>query len=652
MHYIVYYQQPCFGNVQTMPLLDSVTEATSLLEQWEKDHAANLSPMATLEKLAILVESEIEAWYKMDPDPFDDRHPGRSDPDCSLGHLGNTYLVNREHHELHTVSARLLLNVMPGLETSVVYSDFEPLLRRLTEWAEGGEEPLSSYAIGLLAGAMDVQDIVVKFKDFNSRIVPVLLKRLHTLKAKQIERQISEKVNLKRPFANIGRDAESQPTATDPSSSTSPSAKKVALTSVNGTDQPQKVSKLRNKSDEQELKVNQFGECSNSSWADQQQYVIGKYQMWPMSEEMQQRLILQYLTPMGEYQEMLSNVFEHNALELICFYMDLKQNPDVRLAFEALRYLASLLCHKKFAVEFINCGGVQRLLSVPRPSVASTGVSMCLYYLAYFEDTMERVCLLPHKVLAELVHCELWMLECSHESGRCHATMFFGMAFPFRVILELFDHQDGLRKLFNVISTLAILNVEEDTDAVLSEDEIFASRQAARHVCVALMKYFQAHLAIKADQLRRSHLRHEAGSPLVEMPAYKASTFPPEVIEDSIELLLECLPYRIKWNPVHQFLQLGGPKLLLQLVAMAAEWSAYVGKAETIRSALDVMRVCTVMPSCQLLLCESIALPDAIMTPAISILLGLAESDVISDPEIQKSALHMINNCVCGPLSR
>jgi len=26
--------------------------------------------------MAEIVERETEAWYKMDPDPFDDRHPG------------------------------------------------------------------------------------------------------------------------------------------------------------------------------------------------------------------------------------------------------------------------------------------------------------------------------------------------------------------------------------------------------------------------------------------------------------------------------------------------------------------------------------------------------------------------------------------------
>ena len=70
------------------------------------------------------------------------------------------------------------------------------------------------------------------------------------------------------------------------------------------------------------------------------------------------------------------------------------------------------------------------------------------------------------------------------------------------------------------ISTMTILNMD-DNSATMAEDEMFTSRQGARHVCVALKKYFEAHLAIKADQIRRSHLRNEGGSPLAEIPAYK-----------------------------------------------------------------------------------------------------------------------------------
>ena len=106
----------------------------------------------------------------------------------------------------------------------------------------------------------------------------------------------------------------------------------------------------------------------------------------------------------------------------------------------------------------------------------------------------------------------------------------------------------------------------------------------------------------------------------------------------------------MRWEPVQEFTKLGGVGLLLQMVAMAAEWGPYTGKyvfsniyiilvtdkrrmcsllntsisiviffcrGETIRSALDVLSVCTVTPKTQLLLCESILLPENVSTPAI-----------------------------------
>ena len=42
---------------------------------------------------------------------------------------------------------------------------------------------------------------------------------------------------------------------------------------------------------------------SNSCWAEVEPLVIGTYCMDPLSVEMKQRLILRYLQPMGEYQE-------------------------------------------------------------------------------------------------------------------------------------------------------------------------------------------------------------------------------------------------------------------------------------------------------------------------------------------------------------
>lgn len=47
-----------------------------------------------------------------------------------------------------------------------------------------------------------------------------------------------------------------------------------------------------------------FSELSNSSWSETSPWVIGNnYHLYPLTPEIEQRLILQYLTPLGEYQE-------------------------------------------------------------------------------------------------------------------------------------------------------------------------------------------------------------------------------------------------------------------------------------------------------------------------------------------------------------
>ena len=63
---------------------------------------------------------------------------GRADPDCALGHilkalfknddfmnkLVNSYIMSpREDFELNCTATRLLLNVMPGLESAMVFQD-------------------------------------------------------------------------------------------------------------------------------------------------------------------------------------------------------------------------------------------------------------------------------------------------------------------------------------------------------------------------------------------------------------------------------------------------------------------------------------------------------------------------------------------------
>ncbi|XP_076637534.1 lisH and WD40 domain-containing protein mahjong [Colletes latitarsis] len=741
--------------------LAEVTDVVQILRQWEEEHSSpTYDPIPTLQRLAEIIELETENYLKMDPDPFDERHPSRTDPECNFGHilkvlfrkdnfmtkLINDYLrdtywsragvTGRDVRKLNIAACRLMLDILPGLETSAVFQpDMEGLIHRLFSWAEKSVEPLQSYATGLVAAAMEVQEIATGFREQNGKVVPLMLKRLHNLQEKaQEDRQLA--VN-NRPFAHFGQDknsggdgenkgvpgkrkvrekrkengvlkspnrsnyfSEDEEDCLQSSEDSAPLPKKKKnntecetpvkndiiypemspplsvpknfnsnnqvtpsktqtthgrpgnVSSVRCNLQKNSASSLQSSSTPSPLLEGN----SNSSWAEMESYVIGNVQIHPPTLATRQMLILRYLTPMGEYQEFLGHVFEQNALELILKYINVRETKDSRLAFEALKYLASLLCHKKFSIEFLNVGGLQKLLDVPRPSVAATGVSICLYYLAYCEDAMERVCLLPKHVISDLVTYALWLLERSHDSGRCHATMFFGFSFPFKVILEEFDAQDGLRKLFNVISTLPILNIEEEP--ALNDDEECASRQIVRHVAVALKRYMEAHLHLKAEQLQRAeNVRAERDTLQPSLPPYKACKLSSEEVQAKVEILQKLMSVRAVWPPVEELHRLGGITLLLQIIAFAREWN-YSGRvhttssAETVRSCLDVIAICSVVPKVMLLLCERVDMPDMSMTMAINLLLAAAECEIIADADVQRAALRAVINCVCAPINR
>ncbi|KAB0791614.1 hypothetical protein PPYR_03414 [Photinus pyralis] len=658
---------------------NSLTEVTTLIREWEDtENQPGYNPVPTLLKLAEKIEQETENYSKMDPDPFDERHPSRTDPECKLGqilkalfrkdnfmtrlvndYLRDTYysrlgITNRNVDELNIAACRLMLDIMPGLETSVVFQpDMDSLIQRLIKWSTNSIEPLQSYATGLLAAAMEIPEIATRYREQNGRLVPLMIQRLRSFQTAEPH------VGIARPFAHLssmksppyvhdfGKQFKTPPNGTIESrchDDDEERSSKRARLDYNLT--PPSTSPLRC--------PNSFvPESSNSSWAELESYMIGNLQLHPPTLATKRILILRYLTPMGEYQEFLGHVFEHNVLELILNYVNVKETKEARLAFEALKYLAALLCHKKFSIEFIQGKYLEFLLDVPRPSIAATGVSICLYYLGYCEEAMERVCLLPKYVVCNLVKYALWLLECSHDSGRCHATMFFGLTFQFRVILDEFDDQDGLRKLHNVIATLPILCNEENV-AVLNEDAECAARQIVRHVCVAYRRYLEAHLYIKVEHLRRSQIRpnDRTAAIIPAQPSYKACKSSPDEVQQQIETLLQLMPFRSHWQPVDYLHKLGGITLLLKIIAFAYEWN-YSGRAETVRCALDVLAIACVIPKVVLLFCERVDLPDdAIITVGINIILGAADGEIVADPDVQKAALRVIVNCVCAPIHR
>lgn len=443
---------------------------------------------------------------------------------------------DRSSLALNVAACRLILIIMPGLETSAVFQvSNDQLINRLYDWAEKGEEPLRSYATGLLGAAMDIQDIAVTCREQNNRVLPLMLQRLRTIQTK-FKRfgNVSSLTNGReespeRPFSHLG----SAGTAAE----------------LNGD-------------------VCHHEEVNTENSQSTQDRVPKRLTipLHPPTLATSQMLILRYLTPMGEYQEFLPYIFENNAMDIIFHYLENVDPNDMCLAFEALKYLASLLCHKKCCIDFLSRNGVHKLLKLPRQSTVATGISIALYYLAYCEEAMERICAMPPRLISELVTYALGLLGCNHDSGRCHATMFFGLSFQFKVMLDEFDKQDGLRQLYNVISVLRILSNQSDDDSYLTQDEENAERQVVRHVCVAMKKYFESHLFYKYSQMTRNPTTRTT------LPT-KALKNPTEIIDDQIMTLQGLLSVKSVWNPVNEFLQLGGCTLFILIIAHSYEWN-------------------------------------------------------------------------------
>ncbi|XP_016524477.1 protein VPRBP-like [Poecilia formosa] len=714
--------------------VDAKADLARLLDEWEETRQGTTEQLVSiLTRISELIEQETEEYYKSDPDPFDDRHPGRADPNCMLGQLLrmlflnddftnsllDTYIMSSRDISLNTAACRLLQNIVPGLDTAVVFEEKEGLVGKLFTWAREAQRPLCIYATGLLAKAMSNQEVATSHKEENAQLVPMMIKRLHELqsvehtscfspthtaqnlpqdsqdeaphmsgvtKHQQIQTGFSEEgteeKNVAESSSSISNGKSSAQRDSGGSSSSArllpgfvyqasphPTSKEKDDTQGGeegggGTKQVENGRKAKQKlnfttsasgtEDEAEVAATSEQPSSSSSWSEMSSILIGsEYRLLPLSPTMEQRLILQYLTPLGDYQELLAIFMKMDTRSLMMNYIDLRKTKNVQLTFDALLYLASLLLHKKFATEFIAHGGVQKLLEIPRPSMAATAVSLCLYYLAYNQDAMERVCMFPGDVLTDLVSYALWLLESSHASGICHATMFFSISFSFRVVLQLFDQLDGLRRLVNLISTLEILNTDNDAP-LMNEDQVFSNRQTAKHTCMALRRYFEAHLAVKTEQMKQSLHTSESGTIIPQQPPYKAYANTREQIIEMMEFLIECGPPEGPWEPVQVFCKLSCIPLMLQLISAACDWKTYYGRSDIVRFALDILAILTVVPKVQLVLADTVEVIDENRSPVptvgMSIILGVAEGEVFpNDAEIQKSALQVIINCVCAP---
>ena len=112
------------------------------------------------------------------------------------------FLQNKSPFELNVAACRVVLDILPGLQKEVLEST-DGLVKRLYGWAKSSEEPLQSYATGLLGAALELQGVATdpENREQNTSLVPAIVKRLRDYKQEAEEENKKTQAAFKRPFS-------------------------------------------------------------------------------------------------------------------------------------------------------------------------------------------------------------------------------------------------------------------------------------------------------------------------------------------------------------------------------------------------------------------------------------------------------------------
>ena len=295
--------------------------------------------------------------------------------------------------------------------------------------------------------------------------------------------------------------------------------------------------------------------------------------MHPMTDKRRLTLLLEYLIPMAEYFEHLPKFIETNVLSNVLLLI---KSGDSIIKLETLKLLSSLLCHSKVAVDFVESDGLDVLIQVPKGSRAAAAVSVCLYYLAYNNDVMERLARSPAEKLRRVVEYTLDLIETKHDSARVHGIMFFSYALQNKSldILKYFDECDGVRRLYNVLSTLKILQKDQN-----HQIDTHAEKTCTKMASICILRYLEQHLSQLAAQNN------------IQLGLSQSGLKNCSLFEMAREIDARKVDNLDKFVPFVRLIELEAPRTLVRLALHASDWVGFAGKLETVKSLLQIVAV-------------------------------------------------------------
>ena len=313
---------------------------------------------------------------------------------------------------------------------------------------------------------------------------------------------------------------------------------------------------------------------------------------------------------------------------------------------EALAAVCSLLAHRKFAMLFVDRGGVQALLNVPKGLLSSDESYRCLFAVSQINSAMEHLLAPssrdenPEKSIARrCVDFVLTALDGGHDGARRHAALFLALAFPFPAILDAFDAAGGLRPLLNLLRHAAQLSATANMSP--------AAKQTACHACHALRQYCRAHLHRRISAAggggtapwpyRPVDLSHAATDRNLRQASHDRNTA-------SLMQRQNWLP----WWPIDAFIAQGGHEIVLALMSVAAGDRHF---HECVPAGLATLRIATLHPAAReaTTTVSVVTYGNTSLTAADVLLEISARAAGAQDAETAIDALHVLCQLVAPP---
>ncbi|KAJ4707628.1 DDB1- and CUL4-associated factor-like 1 [Melia azedarach] len=386
--------------------------------------------------------------------------------------------------------------------------------------------------------------------------------------------------------------------------------------------------------------------------------------------QLREKYCIQCLETLGEYVEVLGPVLHEKGVDVCLALLQRSSKSEetsmlVMLLPDVMKLICALAAHRKFAALFVDRGGMQKLLAVPRNNITFFGLSSCLFTVGSLQGIMERVCALPPDIVHQVVELAIQLLECTQDQARKNAALFFAAAFVFRAVVDAFDAQDGIKKLLGLLNDAASVRSGVNSGALglpgstllrndRSPPEVLTSseKQIAYHTCVALRQYFRAHLLLLVDSIRPNKSNRSAAR---NIPNVRAAYKPLDISNEAMDAVFLQLQkdrklgpafVRTRWPAVERFLSLNGHITMMEL-CQAPPVERYLH--DLLQYALGVLHIVTLVPGSRKMIVNATLSNNH---TGIAVILDAANAtSSYVDPEIIQPALNVLINLVCPPPS-